>query len=184
VAASDAAGAQGLVDWGVARAERPVPVRGLTLRRAIVAERGGRRAEAAAAYAAEAERLETAGSPDLAAMYRRQAALALRAPGRAEAGGAAATSTTAPAALALGPARPNPFSDATEFELSLPEDTDVRVEAFDALGRRVATLAAGALAAGRHVLALDGAGLAPGLYVVRAVVGGDRTLTQRVTLLR
>jgi len=160
LASSDAAGAEALVEWGATRTERPVTLRGLTLRRAILDERAGRRSEAAAAYTAEAERLETAGSPDLAALYRRQAALALRAPGRGEAGGATAATTTAPDALALGPARPNPFSGVTEFELSLPEAAEVGVEA------------------------LDGAALAPGVYVVRAVVGGNRTLAQRVTLVR
>jgi hypothetical protein len=44
--------------------------------------------------------------------------------------------------------------------------------------------AAGRLAGGRLVPAHDGAGIPPGVYVVRAVVGGDWTLSQPLTLVR
>lgn len=63
------------------------------------------------------------------------------------------------------------------------------VEAFDLLGRRVASLADGAYEAGRHAAVLDGRGLASGVYVVRAVMaaeygGAARTFARRVTLVR
>ena len=35
-----------------------------------------------------------------------------------------------------------------------------------------------------HDLSLDGAGLVPGVYVVRVVVDRDRPLTRRVTVVR
>ncbi len=88
----------------------------------------------------------------------------------------------------LLPAYPNPGSEAVTLPLALPEGAVVRVEAYDLLGRRVATLAEGAMEAGTHRLRLDGAALAAGVYVVRAVVtpeqGAPRHFVRRVTLLR
>jgi hypothetical protein len=49
----------------------------------------------------------------------------------------------------------------------------VTVEAFDALGRRVATVHDGPLAAGSHTLVLDASALPAGVYVVRAAAGTD-----------
>ena len=80
-----------------------------------------------------------------------------------------ATSTGAApdAAVALGDAVPNPFQNATRFALTLDAPGPVRAAAFDATGRRVAVLHDGPLGVGAHTLTLDGAGLAPGVYVVR-----------------
>lgn len=85
---------------------------------------------------------------------------------------------------ALAPAFPNPFRSQARLELALAEArAHVAVEAFDVLGRRVAVLHEGLLAAGRHALALDAAGLPAGVYLVRAS-GDGLDLAQRVTLLR
>ncbi len=79
-------------------------------------------------------------------------------------------------------AAPNPARDATILRLTLPTSTAVTVIVFDALGRRVATLHEGALAAGTHALHLDGSALPSGVYLVRAEANGG-VLTRRVTLL-
>ncbi|MEM1042682.1 MAG: S8 family serine peptidase [Bacteroidota bacterium] len=94
---------------------------------------------------------------------------------------------SARAETALYPAYPNPSSGRVTLPLVLGEDAEARVEVFDVLGRRVALLHDGPLAAGRHALALDGAVLPAGVYVVRATVGGPgeaRQLTRRVSLVR
>jgi len=72
--------------------------------------------------------------------------------------------------------RPNPARSSTRFRLSLPERTDVKIEAFDAAGRRVRTLTSGERAAGTVDLDWDladdrGRPLAPGIYLVHAEVG-------------
>ena len=85
------------------------------------------------------------------------------------------------AALTVGP---NPTGGAATVRLDLPAPADVRVVVYDALGRRVATLASGTLAAGTHALPLDAAPLAPGVYVVRAEVGGGAVLVRRLTVAR
>ena len=89
--------------------------------------------------------------------------------------------TPAPTAEAavLAVAGAHPFRDEARLLLTLPEAVAVRAEAFDALGRRVAVLFDGAAPAGVLPLTLDGARLAPGLYVVR-VSAGTRVLTQRL----
>ncbi|MFA7332202.1 MAG: redoxin domain-containing protein [Candidatus Delongbacteria bacterium] len=75
--------------------------------------------------------------------------------------------TTRPADHALLSAWPNPFNPSTRVELELPQAGPARLELYDLQGRRVRSLHSGPLAAGRHELRVDGAGLASGLYVLR-----------------
>lgn len=85
-----------------------------------------------------------------------------------------------PESLEVRPARPNPARSHATVRLGVPEAGPVEVAVYDAVGRRVAVLAAGERAAGWHDLGVEAGGLAPGLYVVRAVAGGSvatRTLT-------
>ncbi len=86
-------------------------------------------------------------------------------------------------AFALGAAYPNPFSETTTIELTIPETGPVTVVLYDVLGRRVAVLVDDVRAAGLHRAVLDGASLPSGIYLVRMVAGG-MAATQRVTVLR
>lgn len=93
----------------------------------------------------------------------------------------AAVAVSAPA---LAPAFPNPTRGRATLLLSLPEPADVRVEVFDVQGRRVAVLHDGRMEAGvNHALELDAAGLAAGVYLVRAT-GDGVLLDRRVTVVR
>jgi hypothetical protein len=88
------------------------------------------------------------------------------------------------AALTLRLAGPNPFRSATAVALAVPEAVDdARVEVFDVVGRRVAVLHSGPLAAGDRRFVVDGSTFAPGVYVVRSVVDGWATWV-RVVLTR
>ena len=71
----------------------------------------------------------------------------------------------------LDPA-PSPFRGHTRLRFRLGAASDVRLEVFDALGRRVASLA-GSFGEGEHAVPLDGGALQPGLYVVRLTAGGE-----------
>jgi len=62
---------------------------------------------------------------------------------------------------------PNPFSDKTSFEYRLPNGIHVRLDVFDSLGRRIATLINGPKEAGTHRVQFDGTGLSSGLYIYR-----------------
>ncbi|WP_412068851.1 T9SS type A sorting domain-containing protein [Rubrivirga sp. IMCC43871] len=86
-------------------------------------------------------------------------------------------------ALALGPLVPNPAQGPARVALTLGAAADVRVEVFDVLGRRVAVLADGPLAAGTHEVAVDVTAWAAGVYVCR-VRAGDAAVTRRWTVAR
>lgn len=60
-----------------------------------------------------------------------------------------------PTAFALRQNRPNPFSGRTAIHFDLPVETRVRLEIFDAQGRRVRMLAEGTYPAGFHALEWD-----------------------------
>ncbi|MEM7786146.1 MAG: heparinase II/III family protein [Bacteroidota bacterium] len=87
--------------------------------------------------------------------------------------------------LRLGVA-PNPSAGAVRLTLDLPASGPVRVGLYDALGRRVATLADTVLPAGPHDLTwggrADGAPVAAGVYVAVAEAGGLRATTSIVRL--
>jgi hypothetical protein len=80
-------------------------------------------------------------------------------------------------------AGPNPFRDATAVEVALAAPAHVRLELFDAAGRRGAVLAHARQAAGRHRFAVSGTARAPGAYVARVDAGGRRGAV-RVTRVR
>ncbi len=93
-----------------------------------------------------------------------------------------------PSALSLSAPSPNPFSRATRVDFTLARPGAARVEVFDSGGRRVATLAAGELAAGAHSvnwsgLSADGGPAPSGVYFVRLTAEG-RSLTRRVMRLQ
>ena len=81
-----------------------------------------------------------------------------------------------PETYRLGANYPNPFNPETTIAFDLREATDVRLDVFDALGRRVATLIEGPMEPGRYEATWDGrdgAGrpLASGVYVYRMEAG-------------
>ncbi len=83
-----------------------------------------------------------------------------------------------PLALGLRPVYPNPSAGPLTIPLEVADEGRVTVEVFDVLGRRVATVASDqTLPAGYPELRWSSAGLAAGLYVVRA-----RTETQEATV--
>ena len=87
-------------------------------------------------------------------------------------------------AAALRVVSQHPFRDAVQLELRLPRAAEVRAELVDPLGRRVAVLHDGLAAAGTLGLRVDGAGLAPGLYLVSVRSSDGGLLTQPVVRVR
>src|SRR5690606_13442015 len=82
---------------------------------------------------------------------------------------------------ALSAPSPNPSAGQAQLTLSVAEAQGVTVAVYHGLGRRVAVLHDGPMAAGvAHRLAFDGSGLPAGVYAVRAVgetFSAVRTLT-------
>ncbi len=79
---------------------------------------------------------------------------------------------------------PNPFAQELQYKLEVAAAQEVEVGVYDVLGRRVATLHEGVLAAGsQHTFTLNGSELPNGLYLIQAK-GEHFSETTRVTLAR
>jgi len=78
---------------------------------------------------------------------------------------------------------PNPAHGAAEVQFTLAVPTSVWVSAFDVLGREVAVLHEGPMAAGAHALRFEARGLAAGVYVLR-LEGAGLHLARTVTVVR
>lgn len=78
---------------------------------------------------------------------------------------------------------PNPSRGRAVVRLVLESPTEARVQVYDALGRSVAVLHDGPLAAGERSFVLDTSSWAPGVYMVRASGGGSRA-EARITVTR
>ncbi len=64
----------------------------------------------------------------------------------------------------LHDAYPNPFNPETVIKINLPEQTKVKIEIFDFLGRRVKELADEVFEAGEHNFRFNGSDLSSGIY--------------------
>ena len=92
-----------------------------------------------------------------------------------------------PARFALGANYPNPFNPSTIIPYQLAASSQVRLEVFNLLGQRIATLVDGERPAGFHTAtwhAVDGSGraVAAGVYIYRMMVGEERQ-TGRMVLI-
>lgn len=79
---------------------------------------------------------------------------------------------------------PHPVQDAGDLSLTVREAQSVRVDVYDLLGRRVASVLDADLTAGKqHPITLDASRLSSGVYFLR-VIGETFATTQRVTVVR
>ena len=95
--------------------------------------------------------------------------------------------TALPTDFALGQNYPNPFNPSTIIPYQLPTSAHVRLEVFNLLGQRLATLVDAERSAGVHTAewnATDAAGRAvgAGVYIYRLSVG-DQTESRRMVLV-
>ena len=109
--------------------------------------------------------------------------------GTAEAMGTVNVTVSGGVALENGPAvtlfaaAPNPASRSLRLALSTSRAGAAEVVLYDALGREAAVAHRGALSVGDHAFEVDLEGIAPGVYVARAVLEGAVS-TLRVTVAR
>ena len=92
-----------------------------------------------------------------------------------------------PQDFALGQNYPNPFNPSTIIPYQIPTTTHVRLEVFNLLGQRLATLVDGERPAGAHTAhwdATDAAGRAvgAGVYIYR-LTGDGHTVSRRMVLI-
>jgi hypothetical protein len=76
--------------------------------------------------------------------------------------------------------RPNPASELASFSFNVAQAGPVQVTAFDAAGRRCASLFSGRMNAGRQTLQIDTRRLANGVYFLRLEAGATKHSTRLV----
>ncbi len=74
---------------------------------------------------------------------------------------------TVPSKFALSQNYPNPFNPATTISYSLPSATHVRLDVFNILGQKVATLVDEHQTAGEHTVLWESVGFSSGIYLYR-----------------
>ncbi len=88
-----------------------------------------------------------------------------------------------PTTYALQQNYPNPFNPATQIEFALPKQDYVRLEVYNLLGERVATLVDGTMTAGYHTVRFDASRLASGIYIYR-MASGESSFTRKMVLTK
>lgn len=78
---------------------------------------------------------------------------------------------------------PNPFNPSTTIKYNLVEGAHVRLEVYDVLGRKVATLVDGEQSVGSYQEVFDATGLSSGIYLYR-LQAGDFTRIAKMTLTK
>ena len=77
----------------------------------------------------------------------------------------------APISYSLDQNYPNPFNPTTTIRFTIPEMQDVRLDVYNVLGQRVATLVNTQMTAGTHTVPFDATRLASGMYIYRLQAG-------------
>jgi hypothetical protein len=87
-----------------------------------------------------------------------------------------------PTALSIT-AAPNPFNPTTCISFSLAEASNIRLDVFDLLGRKIAMLQDEPMSVGEYEVIWDASGLPSGVYLVR-LSAGEHAATEKVVLLK
>ena len=88
-----------------------------------------------------------------------------------------------PVRFSLSQNYPNPFNPTTSISYSVSKSSNVKLEVFDLLGQKVATLVNEVKAAGNYDLSFDASNLTSGIYIYR-ITQGSETLIKRMTLIK
>lgn len=72
-----------------------------------------------------------------------------------------------PETFALAQNYPNPFNPTTNISYDIPEQSEVLLQIFDLMGRKIVTLESAIRIAGRHTATFDASQLSSGLYIAR-----------------
>jgi len=95
----------------------------------------------------------------------------------------ASTAANLPIVFSLSQNHPNPFNPITQINYALPSDCHMRMEVYNILGQRVATLVDGKEKAGYKVARWDANSLSSGIYFYR-LKAGDFVQTRKMVVLK
>lgn len=88
-----------------------------------------------------------------------------------------------PVRIRLDQNYPNPFNTGTVIRFSLPTSNVIRLDIYDILGRRVATLAEGLRESGTHEVQFDASNLSSGIYLYRLSTPFE-VITKKMALVK
>jgi hypothetical protein len=88
-----------------------------------------------------------------------------------------------PSQFALEQNYPNPFNPTTTIEYSLPKETQVGLEIYNAVGQKVATLVQQEQTAGSYSVPFDASELCSGMYIYKLTTN-ERSFTKKMLLVR
>jgi hypothetical protein len=91
---------------------------------------------------------------------------------------------TAPANFELSQNYPNPFNPSTVIRYQVPENSDVSIKVYNAVGKEVAQLVNGNIAAGVHEVTFDASHLSSGVYYYAIKAGNKFIQTRKMVLLK
>lgn len=93
------------------------------------------------------------------------------------------TEPTVPETFTLYQNFPNPFNPYTEIGFDLPAPCDVKLEVFNIMGQKVATLVDQGFSSGHHSIQWDASQQASGVYFYK-ITAGDIVETKKMVLLK
>jgi hypothetical protein len=97
--------------------------------------------------------------------------------------GSGSSADAIPTTYGLEQNYPNPFNPTTVIRYALPTASDIQLEVYDMMGRKVATLARGTKSAGNHEVVFDASHLGSGAYMYR-LMAGDVVLARTLYLIK
>jgi hypothetical protein len=89
-----------------------------------------------------------------------------------------------PVEFSLGQNYPNPFNPSTTINYALPKASDVSIDVFNILGKKVATLVDQRKTAGSHSVQFQASNLSSGVYFYTLRVGGRVLKSKRMLLIK
>ncbi len=78
---------------------------------------------------------------------------------------------------------PNPFNPTTQINYAVPQQSEVKIEVYNVIGRRVAVLVDREMAPGNYTVNFDASSLSSGMYFYR-LQAGSTLLTKKMTLIK
>jgi len=89
-----------------------------------------------------------------------------------------------PAKFSLEQNYPNPFNPSTKIQYNLPENSFVSLKVYNIIGKEVANLVNGVVAAGTHEVLFDASGLNSGVYFYTIRTGNNFVQTRKMILMK